>query len=122
MSDDLSNGPHGTDRREHVIRPGMLYGLFLQGFAYSFVSDKFRMFPESEVLTAERKQKGPLQDHFRAKVPVQKGKTAILTSRQQPTGFHRSFPSVGPHGIRANNPWVWYELVARVRSRSTCAD
>jgi hypothetical protein len=41
MSDDLSNGPHGTDRREHVIRPGMLYGLFLQGFAYSFVSDKF---------------------------------------------------------------------------------
>jgi hypothetical protein len=62
MSDDLSNGPHGTDRREHVIRPGMLYGLFLQGFAYSFVSDKFRMFPESEVLTAERKQKGPLQE------------------------------------------------------------
>jgi hypothetical protein len=28
-----------THRREHVIRPSKLSGLFLQGFAYSFVSD-----------------------------------------------------------------------------------
>src|SRR5262245_34526396 len=30
-----------THRRERVIRPGKLYRLFLQGFAYSFVSGKF---------------------------------------------------------------------------------
>ena len=56
----------------------------------------FRTFPEPDILTIERKHKGPLQDPFRAQVPVRKGKTAILTSRQQPTGLHRSFRAAGP--------------------------
>jgi hypothetical protein len=60
----------------------------------------FRKFPEPEILTVIRKKKGRLKGHFRAKVPVRKGKTAILTSCQQPTGLHRSFRAVGPYGCR----------------------
>src|SRR5215468_6383671 len=56
----------------------------------------FRRFPEPEVLTVVQREKGSLKGHFRAKVPVRKRKTALSTSRQQPTGFHRIFPSVGP--------------------------
>src|SRR5713101_8709847 len=65
----------------------------------------FRKFPEPEILTVIRKKKGRLKGHFRAKVPVRKGKTAILTSHQQPTGLHRSFRAVGPN-TRARSPWV----------------
>jgi hypothetical protein len=43
----------------------------------------FRKFPEPEILTVVRQKKGHLKGHFRAQVPVWKGKTAILTSRQQ---------------------------------------
>ena len=39
--------PYRTHSREHVIRPGTLYGLFLQGFAYSFVSDNFPGVPRT---------------------------------------------------------------------------
>jgi len=56
----------------------------------------FRKFPEPEVLTVVQRKKGPLKGHFRAKVPVRKRKTVISTSRQQPTGLHHIFPSVGP--------------------------
>ena len=59
----------------------------------------FRKFPAPEVLTDTRKKKGRLKGHFRAQMPVRKGKTAILTSRQQPIGLHRSFPSVGPCSV-----------------------
>jgi hypothetical protein len=55
-----------------------------------------RKFPELEVPTVVRKKKERLKGHFHAKVPVRKGKTAIPTSRQQPTGLHRSFRAVGP--------------------------
>jgi hypothetical protein len=57
----------------------------------------FRKFPEPEILTAVWQKKGRLNGHFRAEVPVRKGKTAILTSRRQPAGLHCSFPSVGPN-------------------------
>ena len=60
----------------------------------------FRKLPEPEILTLVRQKKGRLKGHFRAQVPVRKGKTAILTSRQQPTGLHRSFPSVGPNFLK----------------------
>lgn len=43
-----------------------------------------------------RKKKGCLKGHLRAKVPVRKGKTVILPSRQQFTGLHRSFRAAGP--------------------------
>jgi len=43
------------------------------------------------------------QRSFSRKMPVRKGKTAILTSRQQPTGLHRSFPSVGPMAAGASS-------------------
>jgi Transposase IS116/IS110/IS902 family len=44
--------------------------------------------------------------YIRAKVPVRKGKTAILTSCQQPTGLHRSFRAVGPylHTVAQDDP------------------
>jgi len=66
----------------------------------------FRKLPEPEILTLVRQKKGRLKGHFRAQVPVRKGKTAILTSRQQPTGLHRSFPSVGPKWIKSSLEWV----------------
>ena len=42
-----------------------------------------RKFPEPEVLTVELKKKGRMKGSFSAKVPVPKGKTAILTLCKQ---------------------------------------
>ena len=85
-----------THGRERVIRPSSSMAFSCTALPSHLSLTHFRLFPEPEVRTAARKHKGPLHDHFRAQVPVRKGTTAILISRQQPPRFHRSFPSVGP--------------------------
>lgn len=113
----------GTYRRERATRPGRFYDLVIQGLeAYIRSQAYFPDLPELEVMTVIWGKKERLKGHFRAKVPVRKGKTAIQQQESRgrltpPYCRLSHVPSGGSHTTSKSPLHGW---ILEVPSRPLC--